>query len=421
MRNATLLNAIKSGNWITYERVRGYSIILSVCYAILVLYMVAMSTGGLDFKGRPLGTDYSNVYAAGIMALAGNPEQVYNYKKHYQTQREVFGAKDVPFYGWHYPPIFLLVAAVLALMPYSLSLFVWQFVTLALYLLTIVHIAKRYTSHSHIILLAALAFPAVFINIGHGHTGFLCAALLGVAFLCWSKKPFLSGLCLGLLAFKPQFGLLIPLALLVSGSWRIFAAATITVLTLCAFTFIVFGQETWVAFFESMHVTRTYVLETGATGWHKIQSLFAAIRMWGGSIEVAYIFQGLGLTALGITTVALWRSKTAHELKVAALMTACLLSTPYLLDYDLMILAPALALVSLYGFKNGFLPFEKTLLAAIWLTPLLTRFLADTFGLPLGLIMMSAFYILIMRRAYVESKSTFIEKWTCTAQARGGL
>jgi len=42
-------------------------------------------------------------------------------------------------------------------------------------------------------LLAALAFPAVFVNIGHGHNGFLTAALIGTALVCstagrWSPE-----------------------------------------------------------------------------------------------------------------------------------------------------------------------------------------------------------------------------------------
>ena len=32
-------------------------------------------------------------------------------------------------------------------------------------------------------LLLALAFPAVFVNLGHGHNGFLTAALIGFALL----------------------------------------------------------------------------------------------------------------------------------------------------------------------------------------------------------------------------------------------
>jgi hypothetical protein len=57
--------------------------------------------------------------------------------------------------------------------------------------------------------LIAAAFPAVFVNIGHGQNGFLTAALLGSALLSLDRRPWLAGALIGLLAYKPQFGVLI--------------------------------------------------------------------------------------------------------------------------------------------------------------------------------------------------------------------
>ena len=34
------------------------------------------------------------------------------------------------------------------------------------------------------------------------------------------------------------------------------------------------------------------MLEQGDTGWHKIQSLFALVRLWGGGVPLAYAMQG---------------------------------------------------------------------------------------------------------------------------------
>jgi hypothetical protein len=55
-----------------------------------------------------------------------------------QCSREqaIFGP-DTPFYGWHYSPVFLFVAAGLALLPYGLALAVWQIATFLLYLVSI--------------------------------------------------------------------------------------------------------------------------------------------------------------------------------------------------------------------------------------------------------------------------------------------
>src|SRR4029077_20364009 len=74
-------------------------------------------------------------------------------------------------------------------------------------------------------LLLALAFPAVLINVGHGHNGFLTAALLGGGLVVLDRRPLPAGILFGLMAYKPQFGLMIPIALAAGGYWRSFAAA----------------------------------------------------------------------------------------------------------------------------------------------------------------------------------------------------
>ena len=58
------------------------------------------------------------------------------------------------------------------------------------------------------------------INIGHGQNGFLTAALLGGALVVLDRRPILAGILIGLLVYKPQYGLMIPIVLAVSGRWR---------------------------------------------------------------------------------------------------------------------------------------------------------------------------------------------------------
>ena len=83
-------------------------------------------------------------------------------------------------------------------------------------------------------LLLALAFPAVYVNLAHGQNGFLSAALLGGSLLILDQRPKLAGVLIGLLAYKPQFGVLIPLVLIATGRWTVIAAAAATVLITCA-------------------------------------------------------------------------------------------------------------------------------------------------------------------------------------------
>jgi hypothetical protein len=132
---------------------------------------------------------------------------------------------------------------------------------------------------------------------------------------------------------------------------------------------LLFGMSVWHAFIESATFTRTIVLEAGGTGWEKIQSLFSAVRMWGGSIDAAYAAQGALALTLAASVVWLWRSQAAFELKAAALAIACLLATPYVLDYDMVVLGIAIAFLVRHGLARGFHPYEISLLALAWATP----------------------------------------------------
>jgi len=407
-----LLATIRDGRWLTRERLRLWGFAVLAASAIGLLYVVVSSDGLNDYQGRPLGTDYSNVYAAGTYVLEGNAAAPFDWPKQYAREQAIFGDKT-PFYGWHYPPFFLFVAALLALIPYALSLAAWQGATLLLYLGMLQSILRavpaaagawsNLVARDRLWLLLALAFPAVFVNVGHGHNGFLTAALLGGALVLLDSRPALAGVLFGLVAYKPQFGILIPLVLIASSRWRAFAAASVTVLALALATLIAFGPEVWRAFLASTALTRIEVLEQGGTGWHKIQSVFAMVRMWGGGVPLAYIVQGAVTVALAVALAWLWRSRAAYPLKAAALCIAAIAATPYSLDYDLVVLAPAIAFLAAHGFARGFAPWEKTALAALWLMPLIARTVAEQALLPLGVPAMLAVLLLILWRALAES------------------
>ena len=408
--------SLRSGDWLTRERIQFVAMALLIASAAGFLFLVVTANGVIDRQGRPLGTDFSNVYAAGTYALAGDPQAPFDPPQQFAREQALFG-QSTQFYGWHYPPFFLFVAAALAFMPYGLALAVWQAVTLGLYVLTIGAILKAFSpggaiSRDPMWLLLALAFPAVLINIGHGQNGFLTAALLGGALVVLDRRPIVAGLLLGLLVYKPQYGLLIPLVLAVSGRWKCFASAAITVALLTLATTLTFGAGVWHAFLASTEFTRTVVLEQGNTGWYKIQSVFSWARMWGAPIPLAYALQGAVILGIGAALVWLWRSAAPYQLKAAALCLATILATPYSFDYDMMVLAPAIAFIAVDGFARNFGPWEKSLLAALWLMPLVARSIAQISLIPLGVPAMLAIFILILQRSGFSFSVAFSDRST---------
>ncbi|MEM6653437.1 MAG: glycosyltransferase family 87 protein [Pseudomonadota bacterium] len=387
---------IRQADWLNEARIRRICLILLGLSLLATLALIATASGNLDLYGRPLGTDFSNVWSAGQMALDGRAAEAYVPVLQEQEQQAIFNDPNVPFYGWHYPPFFLLAAALLALLPYALGWFAWMGITLPAYAYVMNRIAPGRTA-----LLIALAFPPVTINFLHGQNGFLTAALIGGAMLMLLPRPWLAGVLIGLLAYKPQYGVLIPLVLLIGGHYRTFASAALTVIALCAVSTLAFGPEIWLAFYESRHFTQHHILEAGSTGWHRIQSMFSAARMWGASVPVAYFAQGIVVVLAAGGTLWLWTRNIDFTWKAAALIAGSLLLTPYIMDYDLVAMAPAFALIAMYGLKHGFLPYEKAGLAFVWAAPFFARPAAEYLFIPLGLLSMLVLFGLIMRRGWL--------------------
>jgi len=427
---AGFIDLFRSGGWLTRERVRLVALAVLAASLIGAGFLIVTAHGLNDRLGRPLGTDFASFYAAGTLVRDGMAASAYDHAAHFAREQAIFGSAT-QFYFFPYPPFFLLLAGAFALLSYPLALILWQCATLALYLLSIRaivfsswpglsrpstpafslppqgvdarheagHDGERAHTGDPLYLLLAIAFPAVFINIGHGQNGFLTAGLVGFALVALERRPLLAGVLFGLLAYKPQFGLMIPLALLVTGQWRTIAAAAATVALLALATLAAFGSGIWLAFFASMPFTRSVVLEHGAIDWYKLQSVYSWVRMWGGSIDLAYVIQAVVTISVAAGLAWLWRSRARFALKAAALPVATLLATPFCFDYDLMLLAPAIAFLAADGFEHKFAPWMKTLLAALWIVPLLSRSVAEATLIPLTVPLLLLAFGFMLRRA----------------------
>ncbi len=374
-------SSLRSGDWLTAERLRTYPILLGSALLLALTALVATSHGGIDHWGRPLGTDFSGFWVAGQAVLAGHPTQPYDNALNAAAQAAAFGQAD-SFLPWPYPPTFLAIAALLATMPYLLALAVWQGATLAFYLCAVDRAATGLPRGA--VLIAALAFPAVAINLLHGHNGLLSAALLAGGGLLLPRRPLLAGVLLGLLAYKPQFALAIPVALLAGRHWWTIVAAGTTVVLASLAACLAFGLAPWQAFVANLAFTRHIVLESGGLEPYKLQSAFAAVRLIGGSVSLAYAAQAVTslLVLRGLAVV--WNKEADPRLKLAALIVASLLATPYAMDYDMTMLGPALAALAAYGVANGVPPYGKSVLALAWIMPLAARPLALATSVPLG-------------------------------------
>ena len=193
--------------------------------------------------------------------------------------------------------------------------------------------------------------------------------------------------------------------LMATGRWAVIAAAGMTVIALCAATAAAFGSKVWLAFLDSTALTREIVLEAGSTGWERIQSIFSAVRMWGGTIEMAYAAQCALTLTVAVALVWVSRSKSSSHLKSAALAASTLIATPYVLDYDLMILGIALAFFARHCLEHGFHDYEISTLSFVWTAPLLSRLAGSLADVPLGLMAQVMLFAAVLLRAYRDVRA----------------
>jgi hypothetical protein len=131
---AHIWQGLRSGEWLTAARARTYALILLATCGLAIIGWLAASRGLIDPNGKPIGTDFSNVYAAGELTWQGKPADAYDPALQHAAEKASFGGREVPFYGWHYPPFFFAVAFLVASLPYALGLALWLAASFAAYL-----------------------------------------------------------------------------------------------------------------------------------------------------------------------------------------------------------------------------------------------------------------------------------------------
>jgi hypothetical protein len=365
---------------------------LAVAQALFLLAMFAEGYWIMQPDGSGTDADFVNVWAAGRLTRDGQPAAAYDWTLHKVAEEAAVGRTLGVYYPWFYPPPFLLVASLLASLPYALAFGAWVALTLPAYALTI-----RAIIGQRVGLLFACAFPAVVANAMVGQNGYVTAALIGGALQLMERRPALAGALIGLLTYKPHFGLLFPLALAAGGRWRVFGAAAAVTVLIAALSYATLGAAPWEAFLRSMPVLSQVALSEGMGGFCKMHSAFGLVRCFGGGERLAWALQGTVTAASVLCVCALWYSRAPFDMKAAGLATAALLVTPYLFMYDLVVLAVPMAFLVRAGTRGGFLLGEVAGLAAATLMILMFLVVTAPFGLAATLIIAA----LVARRVRV--------------------
>ena len=255
--------------------------------------------------------------------------------------------------------------APLALLPYLWSFVTWIFATLFCCAVVVYLIARRSPA-----IPLLLASPFTLWNILAGQTGFLTASLLGASLLFLECQPVLAGFFIGCLTYKPQFGILVPVALAAAKQWRAVASAVATAGLLAAASVVAFGVSAWEAFPRGLLQQFGVVLDAEgvpdvAANWGYLQTVYGLIRYMHGGAALAWVGQGLMSLFLGVIVWFVWRSPTRYSLKSAILSAAAMLASPYAFTYDMAAIAIPVAFLARDQIRCGLLWGEQTILLGL--------------------------------------------------------
>jgi hypothetical protein len=305
-------------------------------------------------------TDFSWIWLSAKLAASNVSALIYDYSA-FSAQHAQSGLPSCTIEHFDYPPTLLLFTYPLGLMPHLTAFAAWIGATLALYLAAVYAIIPRRAA------VAAAATPfVVLLNVLLGHNGFLTAGLVGLTLVLIDRQPWVAGIFLGLLTYKPQFGVLFPFALLALREWRALVSATATSVMFGLTAAIAFGFEVWPSFIHAL-TERALALSRDPTLNAPLVSPLSVLQAWGADPPTAWAAQ-LAVTAiLAAAVYALWRRPLPYPLKASALATAAPLAAPHAIGYDLCILSIAAAFLVKDGLSRGFLIGEGSVLLLCWL------------------------------------------------------
>jgi hypothetical protein len=369
---------LRQMDWMHAARALGYMRMVALLTWLMMALLVLTAHGGVDHNGFLLGTDFISFWTTGRMLhLGADP---YDGAAHIAAQRAFF-ASQKGYTAFFYPPSFLPFCWPLGYLGYFPALAAWLAATAGIFV-TAVRAWWREAGIPMPLWLAMLASPAVGLVVTHGQTSFLVAGVLGLGMWLVPSRPLLAGVLLGLATIKPQFGVLIPMILILTGQWRVFGAAAVAAVGLATLSSWTFGSHLWAEWIAASGRAEAAMAQ-GAVGYGKMMSTFAALKLLGAPTVVAYALQGaVSLTVAILLAMAAWRSRWSHALAATALAGAPLV-TPFVLDYDLVLLAfPMLWLTGL-GLRSGFADWEKLAIFLAFAAPLLARSLALKADVPI--------------------------------------
>lgn len=314
-----------------------------------------------------------------------------------------------------YPPFVLALLWPLGDLSYNGAAAWWSLAPLPLYAALIALMARRLDRASWIpltVIACAFALPFLSVNLFTGQIGAVVAVLFLAAAYLWSRRPIVAGVCIGLLAIKPQLGILIPFALLAAGQWRTIWAAAVTIGALIAGSVLWLGVGVWRDYARLTQLFGRLM----AGGYDGIKQLalgpYVAFKAADLPANLAIPLQAvISLTVLAVILRIFWRGRgrradTADRasLRMGLLAAGTLLATPYGLFYDTPLLVLALLPLLTRAWRQGWDAAGLLAVSGLILFPYAPSTLVGR-QIPFGTVALALAFCVLYRRYRQEAAS----------------
>ncbi len=303
-----------------------------ISWALLASYFLIGREGHLDWTGHALGRDFINSWTAGHMLWLGQIADIFDPRRFLGHERALFDRR-LPFHFWSYPPPNLFLVAPLGFTGYFEGLTLWSFAGV----LALLPAVRLWAQENWLRVLLVVS-PAVPTNIGLGQNGAFTAALLISGLCLIDTRPVLAGALLGLLIFKPQIAVLLPVLVLAGRRWRTMWAAAGVVAVVLLLSWLAFGTQAWTGFFGPTLTTQGIMLKQGRGPFvWMMPSAYMAGRALKWSAPIAALAQvPFTLAAIGVVWFEWSRKDRPLELRAAVVMIATFVASPQAFNYDLI-------------------------------------------------------------------------------------
>jgi hypothetical protein len=391
------------------------AIILVVCLWSVCAVDYA-KPGVFDRAGNIKFQDFLQFPISARLIASGHADQLYDDQVLAREIRATIGRDTSVYLQYFYGPQVALPFIPLASLPFLTQAAIWVALSLLTYFVCIYLIWKRSASlrpYRALVAICALAYPPLFHFFVRGQLSAVLLVCFTAAYLAFSvRRDFLAGVALGLLAFKPQFLVAIPLILLLAQAWKALAGVVISAAMQFALTSLYFGRTVMQAYVARLlhsagHPGSTELLFSSIQ-MHSLHSFWELLIPWRPGVWILYALTSFAV--IGIAA-AIWKSSTPLALRFSALMFAAVLVNPHLYIYDLLALAPVFLLLSDWSLTNARHPAKPALDVLLYLAFLLPLFgpLAHWTHLQLSVVVFVAMLWSLYRIATTSHKLAFVE------------